>query len=166
MNKISIKTALIPLALLAFTGYTGMASAFSIAQSLGATVSPKPVAADLYRFNCGAGTVKLRLCVTGTAGVEAQIAREGTSPSAVAVPSASCTDPASPTAGSGGTSYTPVAPVPAVAGFPAVQYNVLVNSTSTTAKSYTLYFRCENASGVLTTTTHLPSTGTTPEINN
>ncbi len=140
MKKPFFKSTLAAAAITAMTSlsYSGLASAqlFS-AQTLGATAN----AEDTYRFDCPAGTTKMRLCVSNaTAGVHAQAGRSGSSPkpspSTYVNPVASCANN-----GTGGTVVT-------MDAGSSGSYIVTVNKSAAAdlaAKTYTLEGRCENA---------------------
>ncbi|GAB6141039.1 hypothetical protein JCM14076_17680 [Methylosoma difficile] len=173
MKSLAIKTLTSSLLLIA-AGYTGMASAHCLNETLGASA----IAADLYRISCLSGdgsdeapsllaTRKLAVQPNKVSGnnVTVQIGREGFTPSSQSTDSSTGTaiNLATCTAPSLGTQVT-LDPVAQGAADGNGDYNILVNKNGSTATSYGLVFHCQDAAGVHTTTQEVVAGSAAPEL--
>lgn len=163
MKYLQIKPALLAAAVLSASAYTGLSSAHCLTgRALGAATS----AVDLYRvkcFNDGSGDADhidaLVNLEAGGSSVRAQIAREGFAPSAI---STDTTNAATNCAAATTITLDPSAQQAGASG--NGDYNILVNKTSTTAKTYGLVFHCETSGNVETGTSEVHTGSAAPEL--
>ena len=163
MLLINKKTVLLVASALSISAFAGSASAHCLTgRTLGAATS----AVDLYRVKCfddGAGNADhldaLINLQAGGSSVRAQIAREGFSPSGI---STDATNGATNCAAATNITLDPSAQLVGASG--NGDYNILVNKTGTTAKTYGLVFHCETSGNVETGTSEVISGSAAPEL--
>ncbi|MBK8816775.1 MAG: hypothetical protein IPN42_15280 [Methylococcaceae bacterium] len=165
LNK---KTVLLTASVLSISAFAGLASAHCLT---GRTLAAATSAVDLYRVKCfddGPGNADhidaLINNEAGGASVRAQIAREGFRPSGISTDSTSA---ATNCAAATNITLDPNDPV-TQPGTTAVNgngdYNILVNKTSSTAKTYGLVFHCETSGNVETGTSEVHAGSAAPEL--